>query len=310
MSRKMDPNTVNKIIHTRSVIRKKYAALKEGRSEAEVGLEKVFQPITTPLKKLTVLPQQIQQLPDALAGKLKKEKHEPHASFHTTFTPSDKFSKRESSSLDDEAASSPLSEPDLSLQDYSNTSLDTLEYSTNKFMESMKLDNNYDSKYGPYYDSKELAWKIGDSSFAVIDSNVVVDGKTYSLTPGLRELIFFRHPSEKLYTEDDIESYLDIVKTSGALHRNYNKSLQYAGNKSHKYKLIMNLLKRKEFLPHTGTGLMKYSKNKLDYVYWNDPNELVNRLKLLLSSQEAGHNNHTNEITSILEELREAHIIV
>lgn len=303
----MDPDTVKKIIQTRNVIRKKYAALKKGRSEIDADLERVFQPITTPLKKLSDLPQQIQHLPDALAGKLKTEKHEQNASFHTTFD-SDEDSRSEPDSFD-EAASSPV-EPDLSFQDYSGTSSDVLEFNTNRFMDSIKLDSNYDSKYGPRYDTKKLAWKIGDSSFAVIDSNALVDGKSYPLTSGLQELIFSRYPSEKLYTEDDVDSYLDIVQRSGAIHRNYDKSLQYAGNKSHKYKLIMNLLKRKGSLPPTGSGLMKYSKNKLDYVYWDDPNELVARLKLLLASQEAGHNNHSNEITSILEELRETNVII
>lgn len=305
----MDPDTVNKIIQTRNVIRKKYAALKEGRSEAEVGLERVFQPITTPLKKLAELPQQIQHLPDALAGKLKTEKLEPDTSI--TFGSTDDINKRKSSSFDQDVTSpSTLVTPDISFQDYSGTSSDFLEYSTNKFMDSIKLDANYDSKCGPRYDSKEFAWKIGDSSFAVIDSNAVINGKVYPLTPGLQELLFSRHPSEKLFTENDVNSYIDIVETSGVAHRNYDRTLQYAGNKSHKYKLIMSLLKRKQSLPHTGSGLMNYSKNKLDYVYWDDPNELVNRLKLLLASQEAGHNNHKNEITSILEELREANIIV
>jgi len=38
-------------------------------------------------------------------------------------------------------------------------------------------------------------------------------------------------------------------------------------------------------------------------------NELVERLQLLLASRAAGNNNHTNEILSIKEELREAKII-
>ena len=48
----------------------------------------------------------------------------------------------------------------------------------------------------------------------------------------------------------------------------------------------------------------------IDYVHWDDPNDLVNRLRLLMASQNSGHTGHTNEIVSILEELREAGIIV
>lgn len=54
---------------------------------------------------------------------------------------------------------------------------------------------------------------------------------------------------------------------------------------------------------------MNLSNKKTDYVYYDDFNELVERLKLLLSSQTAGHTGHQNEIVSILEELREAKII-
>ena len=53
----------------------------------------------------------------------------------------------------------------------------------------------------------------------------------------------------------------------------------------------------------------EFTNNKFDYVYWDDPNELVDRLKVLVASSEAGNNSHNNEILSIVEELREAGII-
>ena len=51
-------------------------------------------------------------------------------------------------------------------------------------------------------------------------------------------------------------------------------------------------------------------KDKIDYVHWDDPNELVDRLRLLMASQRVGNSGHTNEIVSIVEDLREADIIV
>ena len=53
-----------------------------------------------------------------------------------------------------------------------------------------------------------------------------------------------------------------------------------------------------------------YTSRGIDYVHWNDPNELVERLRLLVSSKRAGHTGHDNEIISVVEELREANIIV
>ena len=54
---------------------------------------------------------------------------------------------------------------------------------------------------------------------------------------------------------------------------------------------------------------MEFTKNKKDYIFWDDPNELVVRLRLLIASYQAGNNNHSNEINSIIEELREYNII-
>lgn len=44
-------------------------------------------------------------------------------------------------------------------------------------------------------------------------------------------------------------------------------------------------------------------------IYWDDPNALVERLKLLTDSQKAGNNSHQNEMVSIINGLKEAGII-
>ena len=46
-----------------------------------------------------------------------------------------------------------------------------------------------------------------------------------------------------------------------------------------------------------------------DYIYWDDPNELIDRLRLLMASQAASNPSHNNEIMSIIEELREVKIL-
>ncbi|KYQ52676.1 hypothetical protein ALC60_08208 [Trachymyrmex zeteki] len=55
---------------------------------------------------------------------------------------------------------------------------------------------------------------------------------------------------------------------------------------------------------------MTLNDNKVDYVHWDDPNEIVDRFRLLEASRQAGHNAHNNEILSIIEELREAGLII
>lgn len=66
--------------------------------------------------------------------------------------------------------------------------------------------------------------------------------------------------------------------------------------------------------PYSGDGLENNfipfnPRNKIVYEYFDDPNELCDRLRLLLSSKLAGNTNHQQEINSIIEELRELGLI-
>ena len=56
--------------------------------------------------------------------------------------------------------------------------------------------------------------------------------------------------------------------------------------------------------------IMILNDNKINYIYWVDPNELVDRLQLLETSRQTGHNAHDDEILSIIEELRETDFII
>lgn len=56
-------------------------------------------------------------------------------------------------------------------------------------------------------------------------------------------------------------------------------------------------------------AFIPYNPN-IVYEYYDDPNELCDRLRLLTSSQRAGNTNHDQEINSILEELYEQGIIL
>lgn len=59
-------------------------------------------------------------------------------------------------------------------------------------------------------------------------------------------------------------------------------------------------LRKSAFIPY---------KPNVSYEYWDDPNELCERLQMLVSSQNAGNTNHSQEIDSIVEELSERGII-
>lgn len=60
-----------------------------------------------------------------------------------------------------------------------------------------------------------------------------------------------------------------------------------------------------------GEGLQKRLQRRStpDYRYWDDPNELCGRLRLLIFSKQVGNTELDSEIISTLEELQEAGFI-
>lgn len=165
-----------------------------------------------------------------------------------------------------------------------------------------KLNNNdpkeIDSIYGMYYD-KNNTLMLGNSPITFNNDDIILNNVKYTGTHGLYELIFMKKPRD-IYTKEDLKSYATILTSSNA-HKCGDK---LKANKGYKYTRII-----KGILPISGSGLMSLSKSKPEYVYWNDVNELCDRLRLLISSQNAGHSGHENEIIAILEELREAEVI-
>ena len=156
---------------------------------------------------------------------------------------------------------------------------------------------------------------FGSKRFDVDNSdNIIVDGVRYIGTPGLYELIFKKMPDDDEYTEDDMRKYKNMLITTNAHRRNHSEHGQLRSNRGYKYKyVIAPLLQIEPGKKKSGRGLpraMTLNDNTIDYVHWDDPNELVDRLRLLEASRQAGHNAHDNEMLSIIEELREAGLII
>jgi len=173
-----------------------------------------------------------------------------------------------------------------------------------------------DTVYGVRLDKDGMM--LGNKKFDVDSSdNIIVDGVRYAGTPGLYELIFKRLPDDFIYTEDDLQKYKSILLTTNAHRRNYTAQSRLRSNRGYKYRHVIAPLMSIESTPKkmnkSGKGLphaMILNDNAIDYVHWDDPNELVDRLKLLDASRHAGNNAHDNEILSIIEELREAGLII
>jgi len=161
-------------------------------------------------------------------------------------------------------------------------------------------------------------WYFANSKLKYNNNTIIIDKEKWKLTPGLFQLLFHTKPAH--YSNLDFKNYRDILLRTNAHKRKYQNSSQVKGSKSFKYQhIIKNLFKPKTQL--IGKGLLttqtaaaaastkSYSNEDRGYKYWDDPNELLERLRLLLASESAGNTNHKNEIISIIEELREANII-
>lgn len=167
----------------------------------------------------------------------------------------------------------------------------------------LKMHKKLDSVFGPNKDVNG-EWKFGSENLKVNDEKIIIGNQHWAYTPGLFELLFYKSP--KNYDKYELEIYKKILLNTNAHKVNYDPNERIKANRGTKYtKIIKKLFDN----THTGKGLMTVNLRKPNYIYWDDPNELVERLKLLIASQQAGNNNQTNEIVSIIEELREANII-
>lgn len=176
----------------------------------------------------------------------------------------------------------------------------------------------YDKTYGVIHDSKIEKWMLGKSviDFESQTGNIIINNKTYKGTKGLYELIFKKQPTN--YTTEDKKNYQEILLSTNVYKRDFDPKGQVRGTNQIKYlEIIRPLIQekletRKRFNTFSGYGveLLKYNSKPIEYVYWNDLNELVDRLRLLIAEETAGNTSHTNEIQSILNELKEEGVIL
>lgn len=328
-----ESDVLRQIAKASDSIRRKHKMIKSGREATERAMSDVFKPVVTPLQKLVT--QSVKQEHVNLK-ELKKE--EP--AWNNAEDYDETFNTADDDESDDEGEvvvstpdSSFIQEPFFNYKSFlqnasdnkvfakvlnpsvnepssSKTPLDLLQEYLDMF--GTDRETELDTSYG----IRRLAGNvlmIGDSPVTFNNHAIVVKNVNYDLTPGLLELIFRKSPNNDIVTLPDMNNYGAIISSTSA-HRKYykmNKPIRKSNTTKFK-KTIMSIIEPSR--RKTGKALPRYmvareKRRKMDYVYWDDPNELVDRLRLLYASQAAGNANHTNEIISIVEELREAGII-
>ena len=125
-------------------------------------------------------------------------------------------------------------------------------------------------------------------------NNIYVDGEKFTGTPGLWELIMEDKPNPKNYNEEDKKNYGNLLFKTNALHQNFDPKNSYPrASRSYKWQNILSPIWAAK--AYEGEGVV---------VIPSDPNALLERLDLLLASQEAGHTGVRNELVSICDELK------
>lgn len=289
-----EKNVLNQLVKAREAVKKKYNLLKSQKENVERAIEDTFKPIVGPLEKLVEQNKTKNRVAAeaAAAAAIDEKKQISLLNDYDTFQLNDSiFSDQNNSTL--QAADTSAFESADDDNDF-------------KYYNPMLLkESELDKVYGVRKENGK--YRIGNSLINFENSSITVNDKSYNNTEGLLELLFKKHPNENLITRADTMSYKEILEVSNAHKLRHRPDERIRASSSKKYiKIIKPMFKKS-----TGSGirLPRYKIAKLntrtDYVYWDDPNELVDRLQLLIAERTAGNPSHENEIQSIIEELRE-----
>ena len=154
-------------------------------------------------------------------------------------------------------------------------------------------DPDRDEKFG-IYEKEEGNYWIGDKKVKIYDNDIKIeDGEIFEGTPGLWELLISKNPRPRHYTDDDYENYERLMLKTNPFHRE-NDPTRPKSSRSKKWKLLLSpiWLNREEY---EGEGVV---------VIPRDPDALLERLDLLLTSQKVGHTGVRNMQVSICDELK------
>lgn len=319
----MEERITKDIIKASESIRKKYRLLKRGLVEEEETRRKQFEPLLKPLETLIDLTEE-RENPSA-----EKKIKITDAGVNTDIKKRGRAREKSPNltGLVEHVYESP-GEASKAWDEW-NSTLSRYGPLASHYLTSFLLDSHdsFDTTFGVRASERGTSWSIGNKHIEFAkDDSVHVGSNMFSGTKGLYELLFKKFPIKDEIKETDKRAYKQILELSSAHKQGYFPNARIASSGGHKYTQFISPLFKKsmatiqdpnedelvsedEGTSFGGGGYLPVTRNKIDYIYWNDPNELVARLYLLKSAEEAGNNGLSGEIASIEEELREEGII-
>ena len=295
---------IKDFIETRKRIKDNFIARKVGEAEYQTGLTKLFKPVTETQKATT---KEITEAQKATAEKIT----------------SDLLPIREG--IGGLATKEDISK--LPLQVF-NQIFPSIEFKSSEVMELGTLavyslieaftKEGVDKTFGLH--AKNKKFHIGNKPVTIKDNDIIIDGRIYTGSPGLWELITSKDP--KNFTEEDFEKYMSLLVQTDTIFQDNNpnntKPKSSGGSKWNKLispiweeikpKKEKKKKKRRQQDPENNDPQPSTSGEGLK-ILPSDPNALIDRFDLLFSSKKAGHTGVKNEIVAILDELKRQGVI-
>lgn len=318
----MDKDYINQVkmyVHAEDELKRKLAEIRINKDMRSLQIAEDFQPIIKPLNQSIINNHELIDTLKETLTETAKVKNEEDLSFlqkslvdkvenKEEIETAERFSTPTNSGKQNET-STPYSFTEYRIGDIA------LKYLSNN---PNKMDNVFGIR------TENNCKYIGDSEVKIIKNDIIIKDKKYEGTEGLWELLTTKEPEDYNYTNNDYDNYTNIILNTNAVYQNNDKSTKrIKSSGGYKYKNIirpillhMGIIKDKKY----GEGLSNISKstyfknktkNNVEYKYWNDIDELKERLNLLIGESEAGNDDPLihNEIMNIIEELREEGII-
>ena len=160
-----------------------------------------------------------------------------------------------------------------------------------QYLKKFATKGEADTTYGLY--DRKGNFYIGNKPVVIVDNNIMVDGEEYEGAPGLWELLISKYPDDTIYNAKDEDNYTWLMIKTNSLHRGYDPNSRFPrGSDCQKWN---------KFLSKIWYGRKKNEGKGVEFIL-SDPSALLERLDLLIASQEAGSTGVRNELVSICNE--------
>lgn len=313
-------------------IRKKYKALKSYDAQVDFDFQKTFKPVIQPLESIAKKDalqrsgghDQDFKLIDFLTGddndaKQEAAKHEEVVEEEGAVGPWQDASKKRKPEDTSFFANESLvvnTPKKASTSDTSPWAGDLGPIGREIYTTLKQTPSLYDDVFGPkFLNNKHY---LGSKRLVAFKNDKLAIGEAvYNASRGLWHLIYMKNPKEDSYSHKDMQDYKQILLSTNAHKLNAAPDGRILASRGLKYTNIIRPLvgkpaNKNQAMDVEGSGLnfKTFKKNaQVDYLYYHDPNELVDRLRLLHAEKLAGNNAHQDEIDEIFSELREGKFI-